>query len=86
MSSSITHPDVRPLAATAAVVGDRLSITLRDGRELSVPIEWFSWLAGASEVDRANLRIVEGGLGLWWEHLDEGLSVPGLMGLPDSQA
>jgi hypothetical protein len=25
---------------------------------------------------------VEGGEGIWWEQLDEGVSVPGLLGLP----
>ncbi len=82
MSSSITHPDRRPTAAAALVAGDRLSVTLMDGRELLVPISWFGWLAEAPEAKRADLRIVEGGLGLWWDQLDEGVSVPALLGLP----
>ena len=82
MSSSITHPDSRPTAADAAVIGDQLRVTLRDGRELSVPIAWFSWLAEAPATDRAHLRITEDGLGLWWDALDEGISVPGLLGSP----
>ena len=82
MSPSITHPDKQPTAAAALMVGDRLSVTLKDGRELFVPISWFKWLADAPLAKRADLRIVEGGLGIWWEQLDDGVSVPGLLGLP----
>jgi hypothetical protein len=82
MSSSIKHPDNRPTAAAARVVGNRLRIALRDGRELTVPVSWFTWLANAPPAKRTDLQIVEGGLGLWWEQLDEGISVPGLLGLP----
>jgi hypothetical protein len=81
MSSSIT-PDRRPTATAAAVVGDRLNVTLRDGRELFVPISWFGWLAKAPAGKRTDLKIIEGGLGIWWEQLDDGVSVPGLLGLP----
>lgn len=82
MSTSITHPDPRPTATAATVIGDRLSVTLNDGRELAVPISWFGWLADAPVAKRTDLRIIENGLGLWWEQLDEGVSVPGLLGLP----
>jgi Protein of unknown function (DUF2442) len=76
------RPDHRPTATAAAVVGERLSVTVRDGRELLVPITRFDWLAKASDEQRADLEIIEGGLGIWWEQLDDGVSVPGLFGLP----
>jgi hypothetical protein len=76
MSASIRHADHPPTDAAAVVVGDRLSVTLRDGRELAVPISWFGWLADAPEAKRADLRIIENGLGLWWQQLDKGLPVP----------
>jgi hypothetical protein len=82
MSPSITHPDPLPTAAAAAVIGDRLSVTLQDGRELLVPVSWFGWLADAPDAKRTDLRLIEGGLGIWWEQLEDGLSVPGLLGLP----
>jgi hypothetical protein len=80
MSSSTKAPD-RPTAVSAAVEADRLRVVLTDGRELSVPTAWFDWLAGASDDERADLKIVEGGQGIWWERLDDGVSVPGLFGL-----
>ena len=66
----------------ATVVGDRLRIQLEDGRELLVPMDWFGWLATASEAQRHDVHVIEYGLGLWWEALDEGVSVPWLLGLP----
>ena len=82
MTSSITLPDLRPTAIAAAVGDDRLSVTLADGRQLSVPLAWFAWLQGATDVQRSDLEIIEGGLGIWWDELDEGVSVPSLLGLP----
>jgi hypothetical protein len=82
MTSSTTHPDPRPTATAATVVGDRLRVTLKDGRELFVPVEWFDWLASAPDAKRSDLEIIEGGLGIWWDQLDDGVSVPGLLGLP----
>lgn len=74
---------LRPRAAGVAIRGDQLHLALRDGREVSVPIAWFDWLAAASESDRADVTILEDGAGLWWERLDDGISVPWLMGVPE---
>jgi hypothetical protein len=60
-----------------------LWVTLRDGRELSVPLTWFDWLANATATQRQDLQILEDGAGIWWEQLDDGVSVPGLLGLPE---
>jgi len=82
MSPSVRRPDRYPLAASVSVDRQRLSVTLVDGRELLVPVGWFRWLAKASDEARADHRIIEGGQGIWWEQLDDGVSVPGLFGLP----
>jgi Protein of unknown function (DUF2442) len=81
MTSSINSPDSRPTATAADVTADRLHVILADGRELLAPVAWFDWLAAASEAQRADLGLIEGGEGIWWEQLDEGVSVPGLFGL-----
>ena len=47
-----------------------------------MPLTWFGWLEGASAAQRGNLEVIEYGLGIWWEALDEGVSVPWLLGLP----
>jgi Protein of unknown function (DUF3532). len=82
MSSLISAPDLRPRASSAAIDADRLRVSLEDGRELSVPLAWFRWLDDASDEQRADLDVIEFGLGIWWETLDEGVSVPWLLGLP----
>jgi hypothetical protein len=82
MSSSIRVSNGRPTATAATVVADRLHVTLADGREIIVPVDWFDWLADATEEQRSELDLIEGGEGIWWEQLDEGVSVPGLLGLP----
>jgi hypothetical protein len=84
MSSSVVHhPDSPPLATSAHVSGEQLAIRLADGRELTVPLTWFDWLAGAAPAQRTDLEIVEDGRGLWWPSLDDGLSVAGLLGLTE---
>lgn len=82
MSSSIRVSTSRPTATTAVVVAGRLHVTLVDGREIIVPVSWFDWLADATDEQRSELALIEGGEGIWWEQLDEGVSVPGLLGLP----
>jgi hypothetical protein len=58
-------------------------VRIADGRELLVPVAWFPWLAAADTDDRDDVTIDEGGLSLWWERLEDGLSVPRLFGLPE---
>lgn len=72
-----------PRASAAGVESERLRVELTDGREISVPLDWFDWLAGATENQRQDFRIVEDGAGIWWEPLEDGISVPSLLGLPE---
>jgi hypothetical protein len=71
-----------PSAAAVEVTREWLRVDLRDGRRLSVPVSWFEWLGRATDADRADFEIIEDGQGIWWKRIDEGLSVPGLFGLP----
>ena len=82
MSTSITSPDTRPRRRPPVVDGDRLRVTLTDGRDVSIPTSWYAWLHDATAAQQADLKIIEDGLGIWWDQLDDGLSVPGLLGLP----
>ena len=84
MSSSASSPSLtRPRAVAVEVDATRLRVSLEDGRELSVPLEWFDWLAKATEDQRRDLRLIEGGAGIWWEQLEDAISVPGLLGHPE---
>lgn len=60
-------------------VDSSLVVLLEDGREISVPLEWFPRLAHASEAELSDFRLIGGGIGIHWESLDEDLSVAGLL-------
>ena len=68
-----------PLAVDVAVTAIVLRVTLDDGRELSVPVEWFPRLRDASDADRANWRLIGRGEGIHWPTIDEDISVRGLL-------
>lgn len=52
-------------------------VSLDDGRTLGVPLAWFPRLMAASEADRLTFEISPAGL--HWEHLDEDISIAGLL-------
>ena len=82
MSPSISRMDRYPSASAVEVSRDWLRVDLRDGRRLSVPVAWFPWLARANDTELTDFEIIEDGQGIWWNAIDEGVSVPGLLGLP----
>lgn len=65
--------------ATVEFFNDFLVVGLMDGRQISVPLEWYPRLAGASADARSNWEICGGGYGLHWPELDEDLSTEGLL-------
>lgn len=77
MVTSIVNTDER--VETVEYSADSLIVGLKDGRRISVPIEWYPRLARASESDLANWRISGGGYGIHWPDLDEDLSTEGLL-------
>ncbi|MDN5874925.1 MAG: DUF2442 domain-containing protein [Sinobacteraceae bacterium] len=58
---------------------DFLTVGLKDGRKLAVPIEWYPRLANASPEQRQHWEICGGGYGIHWPDLDEDLSAEGLL-------
>jgi hypothetical protein len=57
----------------------KMTITLEDGRELSVPLEWFPKLRNASQQQLIKWRFIGNGEGIHWEELDEDISVERLI-------
>lgn len=82
MSTSVASL-ARPRASKIEFVPDGLVVQLKDGRTLTVPLEWFPRLRDASEVDRARFELYGDGYAAHWPTLDEDISIPGLLGLPD---
>lgn len=73
----------RPRAVSTVVDDTHLRVILEDGRVVSVPVDWFDWLASGTGSERNDLTIIEGGAGIVWNQLDDSLSVPRLLGLPE---
>jgi hypothetical protein len=58
---------------------DILSVALRDGRTIMVPLAWYPRLFNATPAQRKNWRIAGGGYGIHWPDIDEDLSTEGLL-------
>ena len=56
-----------------------MHVRLLDGREISVPIEWFPKLRDATPKQKKNWRLIGKGIGVHWEDLDEDISVAALL-------
>lgn len=74
-----------PRAATVAVDQARLRVLLKDGREISVPFDWFDFLCNATDAQRQDCRLDAGGEGIYWDQLEDSISVPSLFGLPEDR-
>jgi len=77
MGSSTITTDERVL--DVAFSEDALSVSLRDGRVISVPLVWYPRLLNASTAQRKNWKIAGGGYGIHWPDVDEDLSTEGLL-------
>jgi hypothetical protein len=72
-----------PIATEASVMEDSLVVNLADGRSISVPLSWYPRLFNGSVIERQNLVIEGGGVGIHWADLDEDISIEGLIeGVP----
>lgn len=58
---------------------DSLTVDLMDGRAISVPLEWYPRLAGASPAQLKNWTLCAAGYGIHWPDIDEDLSTEGML-------
>ena len=72
MSFSAAVADERVLSVD--LNDDALSVSLRDGRVITVPLAWYPRLLNATPAQRNNWKIAGGGYGIHWPDLDEDLS------------
>ena len=77
MSFSASNADERVL--DVEFTADSLSVSLRDGRVISVPLVWYPRLLHATSAQRKNWKISGGGCGIHWPDVDEDLSTEGLL-------
>ena len=76
---TISKTDAEPLAIGVELSESMLKVVLDDGRELSVPIEWFPRLRDATAGQRSNWRFIGRGEGIHWPDIDEDISIAGLL-------
>lgn len=77
MAISAVEIDAR--VADVIVTDETLRVRLRDGRTISAPLSWFPKLASASPADRSRWEPSAAGHGVHWPHIDEDLSIAGLL-------
>lgn len=57
----------------------KMIVFLEDGRELSVPLEWFSKLRNATKDELNNWRFIGDGEGVHWPDIDEDILIEPLL-------
>jgi len=66
-------------AVEVSITKDKLRVRLADGREITVPLEWFPRLRNATAEQRKKWRLIGNGIGIHWEDIDEDVSIPALL-------
>jgi hypothetical protein len=79
MNISSTVSPTTTLAETVRFTEDALVVALSDGREVSIPLEWFPRLRDATPEQRENWRLIARGIGIHWEDVDEDIAVTTLL-------
>ncbi len=76
--NSVTAIDIQ-------IDADTLTVTLKDGRQLRVPLTWYPRLEAGSAAERENWELLGDGYGIEWADLDEHIGVEGLLAGRKSQ-
>ena len=69
MNNPETHSPTSVLATDVRFTDDALQVSLSDGREISVPLEWFTRLKNATPEQRSKWRFIARGIGIHWEDI-----------------
>lgn len=67
---SIATIDVQPRVTTVEIAGDKLAVTLADGRTVLTPLTWYPRLLHATSAERSDWRVFEDTDGrdvIFWE-------------------
>jgi hypothetical protein len=66
-------------AKSVRVSNDALTVDLSDGRTVSVPLAWYPRLLHGTAAERNDYQLIGDGVGIHWPHLDEDISVEGIL-------
>jgi Protein of unknown function (DUF2442) len=72
---SARDDDLRPQSVEFAA--SELVVTLRDGRKIATPLDWYPRLQQASAQQRTNFELMP--MGVHWPDIDEALGVAGML-------
>ena len=65
--------------AGVEISDDTLSVSLMDGRTISVPLTWYPRLFNATPAQRNHWIVAGAGYGIHWPEIDEDLNTEGLL-------
>jgi len=82
MNTSIAEQIKVPGIVTVKFSDEAMTVSLTDGRILSIPLAWYPRLSEATGKQLEKYEISPSGYGIHWPDLDEDLSVLGFL-LPD---
>ena len=68
-----------PRIMTVSIDDEQLTLSLEDGRVVSVPLSWYPRLCYGSPEERQHFQISGAGFGIHWPDLDEDIGVEGIL-------
>ncbi len=71
---------IEPRLLDVRVSEEEITVSLADGRTISVPLTWSWRLSEASQKERQNFQIIGDVQGIHWPDVDEDISVEGMLG------
>lgn len=71
--------EAHALAHEVRFTDGEMIVSLVDERTVAVPLVWFPRFAGATKEQLESYELLGDGEGIHWPHIDEGLSVEGLL-------
>ena len=77
--NSLAVVEREAIASSVVVTEDELSVSLVDGRRVSVPLAWYPRLSHATPIEREKCELIGRGTGIHWPLIDEDLSVSGIL-------
>lgn len=87
---SIATIEVQPRVENVTFTNDMLSVSIRDGRIVSVPLSWYPRLLHATPTERSDWRVFQDSDErdiIFWEAIDELIPVIALLtGVPSRES
>jgi hypothetical protein len=71
----VNHENNRPIALE--ILNGYVWITVRDGRILAAPLNWYDWLERATHEQRSNFQL--GSFSVLWPELEDGIDMEALL-------